>query len=258
MAHTDTCKNEMCMEIERRKEAAGGVRPAIREVSREYGIPACTLKRWVYPETDYRPKRTISGPLNNNFQTCAETELQNLIDSGRKFKTIYADPPWKYSNQATRSSTNNHYQTLTVEEISRLPIKDLSEEKAHLHLWTTNAFLFDSKAVMEAWGFEYKSCFIWVKPQLGIGNYWRLSHEFLLLGVRGAMTFSDHSLKSWLEVDRTKHSKKPEAVRELIEKASPGPYLELFGRRTCDNWTVWWNEIERELFNEEAFRKTCL
>jgi N6-adenosine-specific RNA methylase IME4 len=252
MAYTETCKMEVCQEIDRIKKTYGGIRPAIRELSKEMGIPQGTLKRWYYPEKC--PKNgTASVMLNFSFETCAESELEKLINCGKKFGTIYADPPWKYSNQATRSSTNNHYQTMTVDEICSLPIKELPKDNAHLHLWTTNAFLFDARLVLESWGFEYKSCFIWVKPQLGIGNYWRLSHEFLLLGVRGSTTFMDHSIKSWVEADRTKHSMKPEIVREFIERASPGPYLELFGRRTSENWTVWGNEIEKTMFNDKAF-----
>ena len=72
---------------------------------------------------------------------------------------------------------------------------------------------------------------VWVKPTIGIGNYWRNSHEILLTAVRGnARSFNDHSLKSWLEAERDEHSGKPEEVRGFIERASPGPRLELFGR----------------------------
>lgn len=173
------------------------------------------------------------------------------------FGTIYADPPWKYNNQGTRAATGNHYSAqpgenssagMTIEQICALPIARLALPNAHLHLWTTNGFLFDAKRVMEAWGFTYKSCFVWVKPQMGIGNYWRLSHEFLLLGVRGSAPFADKSLMSWGQFPRAKHSDKPEQVREFIERASPGPYLELFARRRVPRWTCWGNEIRREIF----------
>lgn len=176
--------------------------------------------------------------------TCTEN-LQALISSGTPFATIYADPPWKYDNQATRAATDNHYPTMTVDELCELPIERLAASNAHLHLWTTNAFQFEAKQVMEAWGFEYKSTFVWVKPQMGIGNYWRVAHEYLLLGVRGSCTFMDKSLKSWAEFERTEHSAKPEAVREMIERASPAPRLELFARSPVEGWTVWGNQIEQ-------------
>lgn len=178
---------------------------------------------------------------------CTVLDLEKL--EGRTFSTIYADPPWQYGNQATRASTDDHYQTLTVDEIAALPVAALVAPNAHLHLWTTNGFLFESRRVLEAWGFEYKSCFVWCKPQFGLGNYWRVAHEFLLLGVRGSLPFRDQSLRSWGEYDRDRHSSKPEQVRLLIEKASPGPYLELFGRLPVLGWTVWGNQIERNLFH---------
>ena len=170
--------------------------------------------------------------------------LQDYIDSGVKFSTIYADPAWKYGNQATRASTDNHYLTMTVDEICALPVKQLVTDDAHLHLWTTNAFLFEAKRVMEEWGFEYKSVMVWVKPQLGIGNYWRVSHEFLLFGIRGKSPFRDRSIKSWQEVERAAHSAKPELFRKLIERASPGPYLEMFARTAPHGWSAWGNQIQ--------------
>lgn len=183
----------------------------------------------------------------NNSSTQAVKKLQDLIDSGQKFKTIYADPPWQYGNQGTRASTNNHYTTMSVDEIADLPIAQLADEEAHLHLWTTNAFLFDAKKIIESWGFEYKSVFVWIKPQMGIGNYWRVSHEFLLLGVRGGLTFKNRGQMSWVSADRQKHSVKPDKIRQIVETVSFPSYLELFGRQQTPNWTVWGNEIEESL-----------
>ena len=176
-------------------------------------------------------------------------DLRSLIEQEKRFNCIYADPPWRYGNQATRAATDNHYPTMTPEEIAALPVAELAADDAHLHLWTTNAFLFDCKAIMEAWGFTYKSMLVWCKPQMGIGNYWRVSHEILLLGVRGRCPFRDRGQMSWVMADRTTHSTKPEDVRERIERVSPGPRLELFGRRTAPGWTVWGNQIARHLFD---------
>ena len=186
-------------------------------------------------------------------ETCVISDLYELIEQGKKFGTIYADPPWKYSNQGTRAATDNHYETLTPDEIAAFPIKDLIADHAQLHLWTTNAFLFETQKILEAWGFEYKDIFVWVKPQMGLGNYWRVSHELMVLGVRGDVPFLDHTQRSWIKERRTTHSTKPESVRRIVEKVSPGPFLELFGRRTTEGWVVWGNEIERTLFNAEAF-----
>jgi N6-adenosine-specific RNA methylase IME4 len=91
---------------------------------------------------------------------------------------------------------------------------------------------------MEAWGFTYKSCFVWRKPQTALGDYWRESHEILLLGVRGSLPFLDNSVSSWLRANRSSQGSKPESIRKLLERISPGPYLELFGRKPNPGWTV--------------------
>lgn len=181
-------------------------------------------------------------------ETCTVDDLGKLVTLEQRFGTIYADPPWLYDNQGTRAATSNHYGGMTVDELCALPIASLAADDAHLHLWTTNAFLFDCPRIFAAWGFEFRSSFVWAKPQMGIGNYWRNSHEILLTAIRGdAKRFNDHSMMSWLACDRGAHSAKPEQVRHFIERGSPGPRLELFGRSPSPGWTVWGNQIERSL-----------
>lgn len=177
-------------------------------------------------------------------------DLEVLIEQRAKFSTVYADPPWPYTNTAARGAAENHYRTMTLEAIRRERVKELAADEAHLHLWTTNAFLREAFDVIHAWGFHYKSCLVWIKPQLGMGNYWRVSHEYLLLGVRGNLPFRDRTCRSWLMARRTLHSRKPFVFRELIERVSPGPYLELYGREEQPNsgWTVHGNQVERRLF----------
>ncbi len=177
-------------------------------------------------------------------------DLGQLVTSGARFPTIYADPPWPYSNTAARGAAENHYRTMTLIAIRSDPVSALAADHAHLHLWTTNAFLREAFDVIHDWGFRYKSCLIWVKPQLGMGNYWRVSHEYLLLGVRGNLPFQDRTCRSWQSVRRTVHSRKPFHFRGLIERVSPGPYLELYGReeQPHSGWTVYGNQVERRLF----------
>ncbi len=136
-------------------------------------------------------------------------DLQALVDHNAKFRTVYADPPWPYSNRAARGAAENHYRTMTIDAICAEPVEQLAADQAHLHLWTTNAFLREAFDVIRAWGFRYKSCLVWVKPQIGMGNYWRVSHEYLLLGVRGDLAFADRAVRSWQLARRTMHSRKP-------------------------------------------------
>jgi N6-adenosine-specific RNA methylase IME4 len=200
-------------------------------------------------------RKNVVGILPGD-DSCTIDDLHAAVAKGLKFGTIYADPPWVYDNQATRAATGNHYEGLTVEQLCDpgiMPIRDLAADDAHLHLWVTNAFLRDSFKILDAWGFEFKSTFVWTKPKMGIGNYWRNSHEIMLTAVRGNATrFDDHSMMSWFLCDRGKHSSKPEQVRTFIERGSPGPYLELFSRRSEDEvpgWKVWGNGVERNIFS---------
>ena len=229
-------------------------------------IPTAEVDRWrklrAIPEDEREayysdiPKTSREGMFKWWKSRCVDaTVLEpdlDLPDSAisldalpqKHFGCVYADPPWQYGNQGTRAATDNHYQTMTIADLCAMPVESLIADDAHLHLWTTNAFIQEAFSVIEAWGFEYRSMFIWVKPQMGIGNYWRVSHEIMLLGIRGdAKRFNDRSLKSWAEADRTKHSAKPESVRQMVEKASHGPYLELFGRKLVKGWTVFGNQI---------------
>jgi N6-adenosine-specific RNA methylase IME4 len=192
-----------------------------------------------------------AAPTNpeSPFAGCVTRNLAALSARGLRFGTVYADPPWAYQNTAARGAAENHYRTMSLDDICRLPVPSISAARAHLHLWTTTAFLSDAFAVIRAWDFTYKSCFVWVKPLIGCGNYWRLAHEFLLLGVRGRTPFRDKTERSWRELTRGRHSGKPERVREIIERVSPGPYLELFGRKPVAGWVVFGDAIERSLFD---------
>jgi N6-adenosine-specific RNA methylase IME4 len=120
-----------------------------------------------------------------------------LVATGHRFQTIYADPPWSYRNLASRAAARLHYSTMSLAEICSLPVSELVSENAHLHLWATTPLLEDALRVIDAWGFKYKSCFVWAKDKLGMGNYWRVSHELLLLGVRGKLRFRDRTVRSW-------------------------------------------------------------
>lgn len=173
-----------------------------------------------------------------------------------EFSTFVADPPWQYGNTSTRGAAENHYGTMTIEELCALDIVPTrAADQAHLYLWTTAGHLPQAFEVMDAWGFEYKTYLVWVKPQMGMGNYFRVSTELVLFGTRGGMRTQARDIKNYFESPRGQHSKKPTMFHDIVEKASPGPYLELFSRCnasdmlhgcTCSKcrlgWTVWGNQ----------------
>jgi len=175
-----------------------------------------------------------------------------------KFRTFVADPPWRYGNTSTRGAAEDHYPTMSIEELRDLDVvPSRAADQAHLYLWTTAGHLPDAFKVMEAWGFTYKTYLVWVKPQMGMGNYFRVSTELVLFGIRGDMRTEEpaRGIKNYFTADRTKHSAKPETFHDIVMKASPGPYLELFSRCSADqmltgcrcsrcrlDWSVWGNQ----------------
>ena len=230
-------------------------------------IPEAVFEHYLITTRDAQKELTTAGVLRlarevlrpsqadlGATPSCTVDDLQKLVHKQLRFGTIYADPPWPYENRATRAAAADHYPTMSLDELAALPVGDLADRDCHLHLWTTNAFLFECTRHLRAWGFDYRSMFVWAKPTVGLGNWWRLAHEFLLLGTRGRRPFLDRSQRSWQCLERGTHSAKPEAIRRLIEKVSPGPRLELFGRKAVDGWVVWGNQIERGLFDEHIGR----
>ena len=191
------------------------------------------LARQLAPPRKRKKARAVDGGV-------IVSDLQTLLASDERFGCVYANPPWPELDKGEQSIAETQQ---AISDLCELPISELVCDDAHLHLWTTNDFLFDSRQVMEAWGFDYQGCLIWVKPQMGSGTYWRVSHEFLLLGVRGSCKFRNKMSMSWVRCNRTKHIRKPDKVRQLVEKVSHGPYLELFAQEAAKGWTAHDNEL---------------
>jgi len=162
-----------------------------------------------------------------------------------RYRTILADPPWGTRNQQGGYGAARHYPLMTTAEICALPVSRLAEDDAHLWLWVTNGDIFETgPAVMGAWGFSYRSCLTWIKPRFGLGHYLRNQTEHLLLGVRGRAPVLFKGQGTWTYAPLQEHSHKPEEQYAIIERCSPGPYLELFARRKRPGWHSWGNEVE--------------
>ena len=167
----------------------------------------------------------------------------------RRFKVIYADCPWDIAQRGARGAVK-HYDLMSLDRIKAMPIADLAADNATLLLWVTNAALPAGLEVMKAWGFDYKTNAAWDKYYMGLGNYFRGSHELLLHGTRGKAPFKFHGQRSTLLFPRQDHSHKPEEMIPLIERILDGPYLELFARtrpNSLADWSVWGNEIESDI-----------
>lgn len=191
-----------------------------------------------------------------------DTTIQNLLKytKGKKYKTIYVDPPWQFQNRTGKVAPEhkrlNRYETMTIEDIKNLPVDSFADEKSHLYLWVPNALLPDGLEVMKAWGFEYKTNLIWEKVRKdgepdgrGVGFYFRNVTEVLLFGIKGNKNRTLAPARSQVNLLRTmkrEHSRKPDEFVELIEACSPGPYIELFARGDRDGWDVWGNQATNE------------
>ena len=171
-----------------------------------------------------------------------------------KFRVIYADPPWKYNDTQGGSISDayggaeKHYPSMSLSELSSLGIKDLSTDDAVLFLWATSPLLPDALKLSDAWGFKYKSAFIWDKVKHNMGHYNSVRHELLLICTRGSCTPDVVRLfDSVQSIERTdKHSEKPEEFRVIIDTLYPhGSRIELFRRGAApEGWAVWGNEAE--------------
>lgn len=166
-----------------------------------------------------------------------------------KYNVIYADPPWQYDNKLMQwGAAELHYEPKSTEEICGMNIATPND--AVLFLWVTNPFLGDGLVVTEAWGFEYKTNIVWVKKGLkrpGAGFYVRGRHELLFICTKGSFLPDQRAkepIGSVIEAEVGKHSEKPEAFFELIEKMYPeGKYLQLFARRHRKGWESWGDEV---------------
>jgi len=171
-------------------------------------------------------------------------EVAKLPDA--KFRVIYADPPWKYGDQLTEDygPAKFHYPSMTITELCALPIKSIVEPDAVLFLWVTSPLLFECAPIIEAWGFKYKTSFVWDKVKHNMGHYNSVRHEFLLICTRGSCTPDVVKLfDSVQSIERTKHSAKPAEFREIIETLYPqGKRLELFARESNKGWEVYGNQ----------------
>jgi N6-adenosine-specific RNA methylase IME4 len=176
------------------------------------------------------------------------------------YSTVLADPPWRFQNRTGKVAPEHkrlsRYETMTLEEIKDLPVKDVCAKNAHLYLWVPNALLVEGLAVMEAWGFRYVSNIVWAKRRKdggpdgrGVGFYFRNVTELLLFGVKGQMrTLAPaRSQVNMIETRKREHSRKPDEQYELIEACSPGPYLELFARYPQPRWQCWGAEAAESI-----------
>lgn len=196
--------------------------------------------------------------MSSEFEETVRS-LQSFT-GGKKYQTIYADPPWRFQNRTGKVAPEHkrlsRYKTMSLEDIKAIPVCALSDDKAHLYLWVPNAILPDGLAVMDAWGFEYKGNLVWEKVRKdggpdgrGVGFYFRNVTEILLFGIKrksmpNRTLAPARSQVNLIRAQKREHSRKPDEFISLIEACSQGPRIELFSRELRSGWDCWGDQVD--------------
>lgn len=174
------------------------------------------------------------------------------------FRTVVADPPWTPSLGSTwktrftdKARPQKHYNTLSVAEI--IGLEPPTAKQSHLWLWVLNQHVDWGYEVARAWGFEPQQMVTWRKPGLGTGRF-QCNTESALVCRKGARHGNPFGETGGTGFDwpRGRHSAKPAAFYDLVERVSPGPYLEMFARTIRQGWASFGDEINPDLFDERA------
>ena len=191
----------------------------------------------------------------NELAILNPTKIDKNISGGNfpkgKYKTIYVDPPWpERGGGKIRRGADRHYALMSIQEIKALPIHSLADENGcHLYLWATNNFLPDALDCVKAWGFEYVTLVTWMKDRQGLGQYFRGITEHCIFAVTKQrlpykiLEGNRQQGRTGFYEPKTIHSRKPEQMRQMIERVSYAPRIELFARERYHGWDAWGNEL---------------
>lgn len=183
----------------------------------------------------------------------------------KKYKIIYADPPWEYNDKALAGNRGAgcKYDVMSIDDICNLPVKEISDKDSILMMWTTWPKIVEGHAnkVIESWGFTPKTCaFVWVKRYTngklfkGMGRWTRANTEFILLATKGKPQRIDAGIEQVIESIPKEHSQKPDIFRtKILQLCGDLPRIELFARTKIHGWDVWGNDEKLELEPLEKF-----
>ncbi len=178
----------------------------------------------------------------------------DIFSTEKKYRIIYADPPWRYSDRKCNGACEFHYKTMPLEEMKKLPVPQLADKDCVLFLWTTYPMLKEAMELIEAWEFVYKSIgFQWVKKNksgngwfFGLGRWTRGNTEPCLLAVKGKPHRESNNISQLIMEPIGEHSTKPFVVREKIVDLMGGEKknkIELFARQQVEGWDCWGEEV---------------
>ena len=242
-------------------DAAGLSRGTVTRCQLLAELPAPVFDQYIDAMKESGGELTTNFMLRMAQEQRRDVRRQSLADPGAfppgLFRVLYADPPWQYNDNGVKcendnyGTANRHYPTMPLGDICALErdgrrVRDLMLPDAVLFLWVTAPLLFEvAPSVIDAWGFTYKTNYVWDKQRHNFGNYSSVQHEHLVVATRGScLPDVDDKEPSVVQAPRGEHSVKPELFRELIDQLYPhGPRLELFRRGAAPaGWHVWGNE----------------
>ena len=178
------------------------------------------------------------------------------MDINKQYGVIYADPPWSfktYSDKGKDRSPEQHYNVLSLTDISLLPVSNIAKPDAVLLMWVIDPLLDKAFEVINAWGFKYKTvAFTWAKTNktkpgsfTGLGYWTRGNPEMCLLATKGKPKRLSKSVPQLVVEQRREHSRKPDIMYSHIENLLEGPYIELFARTKRPGWDAWGNQVDK-------------
>lgn len=223
---------------------------------------------WIYNVGHIDSDNNLYVPYSSWFDSkLSVSGVRRMLGlPNKKYKVIYADPPWRYSFSKPTASkggnkgdgysagVNYYYDTMTLNEIKEIPINNLADRNAVLFLWATTPLLPEALETMKVWGFKYKSCITWKKERCKGMGYWFRGHtEHLLFGVKGKIKAFRSLKRNVQEFPVEKHSKKPDGFRTIIELVTKrlNPKIELFARQRHDGWDAWGDEVSNGVNEDE-------
>jgi N6-adenosine-specific RNA methylase IME4 len=161
------------------------------------------------------------------------------------FEVISIDPPWNYGRAYDPDSSRvaNPYPEMTQSDLLSIELP-FSDDSVCL-LWTTQAFIFDAKELLDKWGFTYKATIVWDKEKMGMGAWLRMQCEFCLIGIKGNPAWNNTKYRDIIREPRREHSRKPDCFFEMIEEITVGRRLEYFSRENRKGWEVYGNETNK-------------
>ena len=173
----------------------------------------------------------VTRPFRELLRAKDEQRILRLRPTNGKFRTLVVDPPFAAIDRPRYERLRTPYATMSHEELLALPVAEWGDENCHLYCWATNANMEDALELVRVWGFKQKTILTWVKPVIGLGDYFRNRSEHIVFAVRGKTDTRSNSLSNVFFAPRSsRHSEKPEEFYNLVRRASFPPYGEAFQR----------------------------